>query len=104
MYDCVSSCVCGFVCVLWLSVCDCVSSCMCVCFNMCACLCVCGLYVLCVWSCDCVNVCVVGGVCVCLVACAAVWCQLTCLYSPRVCRLREAASGSYKVTGITQNP
>ena len=70
---------------------------------MCVFMCVCAV---CVWLCDCANVCVVEGVCVCVcvVACAAVWCQLTCLFSPRVCRLREAASGSYKVTGITQNP
>lgn len=51
--------------------------------------CVCGHVTMCVsvW----LSVCV----CVCS-AYVAVWCQLTCLFSSRVCRLREAASGSYK--------
>lgn len=74
----------------------------CVCVSMCVHAYVCVGCMCCVYGR--VNVCVVEGVCVCLVACVAVWCQLTCLFSPRVCRLREAASGSYKVTGITQNP
>lgn len=108
VFDCISSCVCS-LCFLWSSVCgyvvcvwervyDCVSTYECAWFYKCR------QCVVCVVMWLCVSVWLIVCVCVCS-AYVAVWCQLTCLFSSRLCRHREAASGSYKaMTGITQNP